>query len=373
MVRLHSIQKFYEKLAQNEIEQLTVPAFNIRVLTLDAAKALFRAAKKERAGAFLVEIARSEMEYTRQPPKEYASLIIKAAKEENFEGPLFLQGDHFKIKKEIFRQNKEEEIQMLEDLIKEALNNGFYNIDIDASSLPLQENAFYTAYFTGFIRDLKLPKPKETIAIGGEVGEIGGRNTTLEEFREFIITYQRHLREFGTDKGIIKIAVQTGTSHGGKLLPSGELAVMEEDFDVLREISQEAKKYGLAGAVQHGASTLPQDYFKKFPETGACEIHLATLFQNIVYDSEYFPADLKERIYQWVLNNYSDKKKEGENDKQLFYRFRKKAIGVFKEEIENIPQQSINKICEELEDKFQFFFRALNVAGTSELIKSIYL
>jgi len=36
-------------------------------------------------------------------------------------------------------------------------------------------------------------------------------------------------------------------------------------------------KYGMAGAVQHGASTLPAELFDRFPKLGACEIHLATV------------------------------------------------------------------------------------------------
>jgi len=372
MIKLSSTQKLYEKIAKREIGGFTVPAFNIRTLTFDVAKALFRAAKKERAGVFLVELARSEMEYTSQSPQEYSSLIVKASKEEKFEGVIFLQGDHFKpnLEEYLSSRKQKKELENLENLIKSAVEAGFYNIDIDGSALPLEDNIFLTSSLTAFIRKIQ---PKETtISIGGEIGEIGGKNTTLKELRDFIEGYRRELAKIGNFEGIIKVAVQTGTSHGGKILPSGILEVMKEDFDTLRALSQEAKKYGLAGAVQHGASTLPEDYFKKFPETGACEIHLATLFQNIIYDSDYFPAGLREKIYQWLREKYSVYKKEDESDIQFIYRFRKKALGPFKKEISQIPQKNIDKICEELEEKFIFFFKALNVSNTSELINSIY-
>ena len=60
------------------------------------------------------------------------------------------------------------------------------------------------------------------------------------------------------------------------------------------------EQYGLAGAVQHGASTLSAEAFDAFPRVGACEIHLATNFQNMVYDHPAFPAALKDEMYAWV-------------------------------------------------------------------------
>ncbi len=356
MKNLASTQKLYEKIAGGEIKGFTVPAFNIRTLTFDVARALFRAARKESAGAFIIELARSEIDYTGQTVEEYRNSILKAAEKEKFKGAIFLQGDHFKIND-------------LENLIKRAIENGFYNIDIDCSSLPLKDNYVETAKFTAFIRSIE-PKTV-SISIGGEVGEIGGKNTTVEEFKEFIKGYKNELSNYANLKGLIKIAIQTGTSHGGIMLPTGEMKIPEEDFETLAEISQEAKKYGLAGAVQHGASTLPGEYFERFPETKACEIHLATIFQNIIYESDYFPQDLKEKIYKWLRKKYFQEKKETENEIQFLYRTRKYALGPFKKEICNIPQKNIDRISEELEEKFIFFFQKLNVSNTSDLIKGL--
>jgi fructose/tagatose bisphosphate aldolase len=357
---LESCQKLYEKIAKGEYEGFTVPAFNIRTLTFDVARALFRTAKKEKVGAFIVELARSEMSYTDQSPEEYVVCVLGAAIEEKFKGPLFFQGDHFKPNP-----------GNLENLIKRAIKAGFYNIDIDCSDFPLKKNFTQTARFTSIIR--KLEPENLIISVGGEVGKIGGKNTTVEEFREFMEGFTKELSGYGNLKGLIKIAVQTGTSHGGILLPSGKLKVPEEDFETLTKLSKEAKKYGMAGAVQHGASTLPDEYFERFPKTGACEIHLATIFQNIIYDSEYFPQGLKEIIYSWLKERFSKEKDPADTQEQFFYKFRKKALGPFKKEILKIPQKNVNKICEEIEEKFRFFFRKLNVFGTKDLIEEIYL
>ena len=53
-----------------------------------------RAAKKLNAGAFIFEIARSEIGYTEQRPHEYAAVVLAAALREGFSGPVFIQGDH---------------------------------------------------------------------------------------------------------------------------------------------------------------------------------------------------------------------------------------------------------------------------------------
>ncbi|MCD6500815.1 class II fructose-bisphosphate aldolase [bacterium] len=358
---LTSTQKLYEKIAKGEFKGFTVPAFNIRTLTFDVARALFRAAKKEEAGAFILELAQSEINYTDQSPKEYVKNVTEAALKEKFEGPLFFQGDHFKANS-----------KNLKNLIKESIKAGFFNIDIDGSVFDnLKENAKKTASLTFFIRNLQ-PKSIE-ITIGGEISKIGGKNTTSEEFKEFAKTYQSEISKYKGVKGIIKVAVQTGTSHGGIVLPSGHLKQIEADFDTLTELSREAKKYGMAGAVQHGASTLPEKYFERFPKTGCCEIHLATQFQNIIYDSDYFPKDLREKIYSWLKEKFWKKKKPSDSEEQFIYKFRKRALGAFKKDIWSIPQKNIDKICEELEEKFRFFFQKLNVSGTKYLIEKIYL
>ena len=98
--------------------------------------------------------------------------------------------------------------------------------------------------------------------------------------------YKRSLAQVAPKAaGVSKISIQTGTSHGGVVLPDGTIAQVKVDFDTLSRLSRLARKdYGLGGAVQHGASTLPEEAFTRFAEAGACEVHLATNFQNMLYD-----------------------------------------------------------------------------------------
>ncbi len=367
-----SIHALYIGRAKEGLTHFTVPAMNLRTLTYDLGRAVFRVANRINAGAFIFEIAKSEIGYTSQRPLEYASCVFLAAIKENYKGPVFIQGDHFQVKAKNFLSSKEEEINQLKDLIKEAIEAGFYNIDIDSSTLvdlskptiDEQQRLNYEvcAFFTKFIRELQPHKIE--ISIGGEIGEVGGKNSTPEELRSFMKGY---LSQINGLKGISKISIQTGTTHGGVVLPDGSIAKVKIDFETLKNLSEIARKeFGMAGAVQHGASTLPNDAFHHFPEVGCCEIHLATQFQNIVYD--YLPLPLKEKIYAWLHENCADEKKPDQTDDQFIYKTRKKALGPFKREIYSLPRDLKNKISSVLEEEFAFLFDKLNIKDTKEVV-----
>src|SRR5205807_577065 len=77
--------------------------------------------------------------------------------------------------------------------------------------------------------------------------------------------------------GLSKISVQSGTSHGGVVLADGAIADVKLDLDTLERLSKVAREeYGLSGAVQHGAATLPDSALNNFPKRETAEIHLAT-------------------------------------------------------------------------------------------------
>ena len=156
----------------------TVPAINLRVLTYDLAKAIFRCAKKNNAGAFIFEIAKSEMAYTNQPALEYTAVVLSAAVKEGWLGPVFVQGDHFQANAKAYKEDPEKELNSLKNLIVHAIEAGFYNIDIDSSTLVdlskptirKQQEANYEvcAGLTNFIRKIQ-PRGIE-VSVGGEIG-----------------------------------------------------------------------------------------------------------------------------------------------------------------------------------------------------------
>lgn len=381
-IYLASIYNFYKARGEGKFKGFTVPAMNLRALTYELAKAIFRVGKKLDTSAFILEIARSEMGYTDQSPTEYAAICLAAAIKEDFKGPVFIQGDHFQVNAKKFAKDSQKEIDDLKKIISEAISAGFFNIDIDSSTLvdltktdKIEEqklNFEICSQMSSFIRGLE---PKGiSVSIGGEIGEVGKSNSSPEELDAFMQGYNAEAKKSGIKEGLAKISVQTGTSHGGVVLPDGSVAKVNLDFETLRVLSDMArKKYGMAGAVQHGASTLPAEAFHKFPEVETAEVHLATEFQNMIYENEMFPKNLKEKIYEWLKSNCADERKPDQTDEQFIYTARKKALGPFKKDLTDMPVKVKEHIGRELEKKFEFLFKQLNIGKTRGLVSKYVL
>jgi len=373
-----SIQGLYEAKGREEYNKITVPAVNIRGLTYDVARALVRTGLKLKSPALIFEIAKSEIGYTFQRPAEYTAICLAAAIKEGHRGPVFVQGDHFQVKAKSFNENPKQEIENLKALIKEAVDGGFYNIDIDSSTVvdlsqdTIDKQQFNNydicAKLTAYIREIQ--PEGVVVSVGGEIGEVGGKNTTVEEFRAFMDGFKKELNQLGSNlRGISKISIQTGTAHGGVVLADGSIAKVNLDFNALKTISEISRKdYSISGTVQHGASTLPDDAFGHFPETETAEVHLATGFQNIIYESEHLPGDLREKIYAWLRANCAADRKEGMSEEQFIYKTRKKGFGPFKKELMDLEQGVRDAIGKQLEEKFTFLFQKLNATNTVGLV-----
>ena len=376
-VRPASIHDLYMARGRGEIRGFTVPAMNIRAASYDTMRAIFRAARRLDAGAFILEIARSEIAYTEQRPAEYVSVAIAAALREGYQGPIFIQGDHFQVNAKKWAVNPTLEVNNVKQLAVEAIHAGFYNIDVDTSTLvdlgqetlDLQQRPNYTTA-VDIVRHVRSLEPEGvTISIGGEIGEVGTENSTPEELHAFMQGFDRVLAEQAPGMpGLSKISVQSGTSHGGTVLADGSIADVALDFDTLQRLGEIARdEYGMSGAVQHGASTLPDTAFDRFPQVETAEIHLATNFQNMMYDA--IPAELKAEIYRWLDVNAKDERKATDSDEQFYYKSRKKAIGPFKRQLWSLPDDVRARIAEAYDQKFEFLFRQLGVAGTREHVE----
>jgi fructose-bisphosphate aldolase, class II len=372
-----SINALYMARGRGEVGGFTVPAMNVRVMAYDTARAIFRAARSGKAGAIILEIARSEIAYTEQRPAEYVAVMIGAALREGYTLPLFIQGDHCQVNHKKYQADPEGEVGEVKKLIAEEIGAGFYNVDVDTSTLvdlshptlEEQQRANYerAADITAFIRG---QEPQGvTVSVGAEIGEVGMKNSTVEELHAFMRGYVQSLAALGRMEGISKISVQTGTSHGGVVLPDGSMADVKLDLQTLAALSRVAREqYRLAGAVQHGASTLPPNAFGNFPRIETAEIHLATNFQNIIFDHPRLPAELAAKIRAWLEENAAGERKSGDTNEQFYYKTRKKAIGPFKRELWSLPEDTRAAIAADLERTFAFLFEQLNVNDTQDHI-----
>ena len=369
-----SIAGLYSARGRGEVAGFTVPAVNIRGMAYDMARALFRAMKSTAAAATVFELARSEMGYTFQEPAELAAVVLAAAIAEDYVGPVFIQGDHFQANAKKFATDPEGESAALEELIRKAVASQFYCIDIDASTLvdlsfetvadQQNPNAQLTARLAKLVRELE--PHGVAISIGGEIGEVGKNNSTVEELTTYVDGFRTLIG--GQMEGISKVSVQTGTTHGGIPLPDGSIAAVAIDFETLRELSQVSRdRYGMAGAVQHGASTLPDELFHRFPTVETAEIHLATGFQNILLDHGAFPAELLGEMRTYADRDLADERKVGETDSQFFYKTRKKVWGPYKQQTWDLPAEIRTILGQALESKFEFLIRQLKANDTREI------
>ena len=372
-----SIHDFYMARGRGDVKGVTVPAMNIRGASYDTIRSVWRTALKLDGGAIILEIARSEIAYTDQRPTEYVAVILAAALREGYRGPVFIQGDHFQVNAKKYKVDAAAEVAAVKALATEAVAGGFYNIDLDTSTLvdldfPTLAEQQRLNYEIGveLTRHVRGLEPKGvTISLGGEIGEVGTENSTVAELQAFMDGYNRTLKAQAPGMvGLSKISVQSGTSHGGVVLADGSIKDVALDFKTLEDLSRVSREqYGLSGAVQHGASTLPDDAFYHFPKTETAEIHLATGFQNMMYD--LMPTALRTEIYEWLRVNAADERKAGDSDEQFFYKTRKKAFGSFKKQLWSLPAEVKATIAAAYDTKFTFLFESLGVRGTSAAVR----
>jgi fructose-bisphosphate aldolase, class II len=373
--RSASIHELYLARARGEVHGFTVPAINIRAQTFDMARTVFETAAAADVGTVILELARSEQTYTFQRPTEYVTSVLAGAVAAGWAGPVFVQGDHYQFNAAKYAADPEKMTEEIRGACRQAIEVGYRNIDIDSSTLvdlsqpnvdlEQRENYLRAAELTALIRELE--PDGATISVGGEIGEVGKQNSTEAELRAYLEGYRRDLetRRPGAI-GISKVSVQTGTSHGGVPLPDGSVAEVKLDFEVIRRLGEVARSYGLAGCVQHGASTLPDELFHHFPAVETAEIHLATGFQNLLFEHPAFPAELHRAIHQWCFANAIDERKSAQTDEQFVYSSRKKSIGPFKRQLWDLPTK--DEILAAQRRKIGFLFAELQVGGTTAMV-----
>ena len=370
-----SIQALYEARARGEVSGFTVPAINLRAQTFDMARTVYEAATAADVGAVILELARSEQTYSFQRPIDYATSVLAGAIAAGWQGPVFIQGDLYQFIARKYAADPETMTEEIRRACRLAIDAGYRNIDIDSSTLvdlsksnldeEQGENYRRAAELTALIRTLEIDGV--TVSVGGEIGEVGTQNSTVAELRAYLDGYRRELEARAPGAtGISKVSVQTGTSHGGVPLPDGGVAEVKLDFEVLRELGVVAREYGLAGAVQHGASTLPDELFHRFPAVETAEIHLATGFQNALYEHPDFPPALHREIEGWCFANAADERKAGQTDQQFVYTTRKKAIGPFKRQLWDLDTK--DEILASARGKISYLFTELRVDDSRAMV-----
>ena len=194
-------------------------------------------------GAVILELARSEQTYTFQRPIDYATAVLAGAIAAGWQGPVFIQGDHYQFNAKKYADDPEAMTEEIRRACRLAIDAGYRNIDIDSSTLvdlskpnvdeQQRENYVRAAELTALIRSLE--PDGVTVSVGGEIGEVGKQNSTVAELRAYLDGLSPRARRAGARRARAsrKVSVQTGTSHGGVPLPDGGVAEVKLDFEVL--------------------------------------------------------------------------------------------------------------------------------------------
>ena len=223
-------------------------------------------------------------------------------------------------------------------------------------------NVNLAADFTAFIR--KHEPQGVTVSVGGEIGEVGGKNSDVHELHAYMDGFNAALKAARRRLvGLSKISVQTGTAHGGFINADGTLRMdVKIDLKTLEELSN-GRAPGLRPWRRRAARRVDAAArgVRRLPAAGACEIHLATDFQNMVYEHPQFPADLKAEMYAWIRENALEERKPKDTEEQFIYKARKKAIGPFKKRMWGLPEDAQRAIGQSLEDRFSFLMNQLRI------------
>ena len=375
-----SIDALYRQIAAGSLSGFTVPAMNMRAIAFESARGVFQAMLHHKVGAAIFELSRGEIGFTSQRPREYSTAILCAAIAEGYSGPVFLQGDHFQISASRFAASKNTELLAVKALIAEAVDVGFYNIDIDTSTLvdlscvsiddQQQPNVQLSAELAAFARGIE--PAGITLSLGGEIGEVGEHNSTIEELDAYLGGYRRAMHRLLNDDtcaGLTKISVQTGTRHGGNILADGSVGEMNVDFELIDALSARCRsEFGVAGCVQHGASMLSLAKISQLPKAGCIEVHLAAAFLNIVY--EHLPSALVQQADDWLKAEFKDEWKPGWSEPQFLHHARRYPIGPNKRAWWD-SDPSHEKLRADVSRKAAEYFIALKVCDTHDTVSNI--
>jgi fructose/tagatose bisphosphate aldolase len=209
------------------------------------------------------------------------------------------------------------------------------------------------------------------ISIGGEIGEVGGHVSTVEELRAYMDLFNGTFAVLAPHQpGLSKVSIHTGTAHGGIVLPDGSMAQVNIDFDALKNLGQVARdEYRMGGAVQHGASTLPDELFDHFVSQGAIEVHLATAFMTTFYRN--IPVELKNEMFAWLDEQHAAARTPEMTDEQFHHNTQMYALAPFKAAAWNLPADAKAQLLAAWEAQFDMLLDRLGCANTRQVVEQV--
>ena len=148
------------------------------------------------------------------------------------------------------------------EMAKEAIDNGFTSVMIDASALPYSENVSLTR------KIVDIAKPS-SVTVESELGKLAGNETGINiSEEEQLQTDPDEAEKFVEETGIDALAVAIGTAHGFyKFKP-------QINFERLKKINEKVK----IPLVLHGGSGVPNKQIREAIKLGIAKVNICTDF-----------------------------------------------------------------------------------------------
>lgn len=270
--------------------------------------------------------------YTGQTPKIFSDAVIDAAERVKFTKPFLLHGDHITIKK----NNSAEELEAAGKLLEAQIEAGFTSFAIDASFNPLEDNIRIVKALAdriiaeGYCMEVELRNSAQ--------GESESSLTSVQETDEFL----SGLTSCGVKPLLLSI---NNGSKSGNYLDGQKINI---DLSRTKEIYSVARGYGVAGLVQNGITGTPSQIVGKLADFGIRKGNIGTLWQNIAHAG--LPLDLMDSMREWSRKNRKDIKL---------------ATGVFKGDIDSIPEENVRQIHEMAYREAKELLKAFRAKGSA--------
>lgn len=354
-----SAQGLYAAAARGQVRRFTAPALSLRVMTYDAARACFRAAKQSGCGAMVLDLGPNATEGPAQSPVEYATCLLAGAIREGYEGPVFLQADYLRERRAADEADQRDEFDRFQNLAEEALGAGFFNLELDTSALedPLapdpreQERASCAdaARLAAFVR--KTEPPGVDTNLGVKMRGRGDSEHVARRLRAFMEGFASEFADrAGSVTGIGKLSLD--------LRSADELGASRDLAEVAR------REYNLATSVSWGGAPLPEALFAELTRFPVVEAHLGTRYEDLVLNHPGFPAPLRDAMSDWIDKTYGTIRGAEQDRASFQQQLRMPALERFKREMWDLPPESKDPIMADLQRTLLADFKRLDVEDT---------
>jgi fructose-bisphosphate aldolase class II len=268
---------------------------------------------------------------TGQTPDSFFTTVVRFAEECRFSKPFILHADHVTVQDTSLTEKKD-----VRRLLADQLAAGFTSFALDASFNPLPDNI-------SLVTELAQPLIAAGCGLEVELGEVKAVGavsnlTTVAETEEFL--------EGLAAKGVSPhlLAIDNGSQSGNYL--DGQ--VVKLDLERTGEIFAAARRFGLAGLVQHGITGTPLRIVGKLADYGIRKGNIGTLWQNVAHAG--LPVELLDAMRAWARESGRDIKH---------------ATRVFKSQIDAIPTENARQIADMAYQEAKEFLSAFQATGSA--------